>query len=153
MICCATKAKDDLFEVEFNKVSLGSPLAPCQDNDKIWIIYDIHSVYSNGFNNDNVIMHILLILIISLFIAMKFDERNKGEEFEKIVMRCGQTGCDGTCWHQENKNIGSYSEYIYPIEGYKEAGGITRATYLSMDYIKDRTARLKEQVNKLKYKV
>ena len=38
----------------------------------------------------------------------------------------------------------------------KEAGGITQqigATYLSIDYIKERTARLKEQVNKLRYKV
>merc|ERR1712157_303321 len=38
----------------------------------------------------------------------------------------------------------------------KEAGGITQqigATYLSIDYIKDRTSRLKEQVSKLKYKI
>eukprot|EP01084_Bolivina_argentea_P004627 8798_1 len=38
----------------------------------------------------------------------------------------------------------------------KEAGGITQqigATYLSIDYIKERTSRLKEQVSKLKYKV
>jgi len=38
----------------------------------------------------------------------------------------------------------------------KEANGITQqigATYLSIDYIKERTARLSEQVRKLKYKV
>merc|ERR1712228_109010 len=38
----------------------------------------------------------------------------------------------------------------------KEAGGITQqigATYLSIEYIKERTVRLKEQVSKLKYKI
>jgi len=38
----------------------------------------------------------------------------------------------------------------------KEAGGITQqigATYLSVEYIKERTARLSEQVSKLKYKI
>ena len=59
MICCATKANDDLFEVEFDKKSLRLPLAPCQDNNKILIIYGFDSLYSNDFRNkvDNKVDH------------------------------------------------------------------------------------------------